>query len=462
MSKVFTIAEGLENLGALRSGGQGSVYKGKRTGAIYSAIKLIPTPIYAENEDDKNYRNFQNEVAKLQKVNEIPNPNIIKILSSGLTESGSFPFIEMEFIDGPDLSELLLPPHQKIFTLKETLKVADQLASALAHCHRLGVKHGDLKSNNVKYNIHSGNYVLLDFGLAIMTEEQRRSSMRNAGAVEFMAPEQYDGKMLLQTDIYSYGVILYELLAGEVPFMLTGDGESGRNAVMLKHMESAVPDLLEKRRANLPDNWTEQKKASEMQVPDWMLKVVAKCLEKKPEARFMDALELYEALSIHQTRMEPIAPVTETDKQYADIEWSLKLQLIKNQLQDRLISEMILLYNTNPSATLADENKAYYLHDQVKLHHNRLNDLLRENGKADKLREDDIQAAMDKIQETELVAHPSKLYVSKVALYSLLVALGALLFTTILLWQVYKHNPLAIKIVGHISTILKSLFSGKK
>jgi serine/threonine protein kinase len=462
MSKVFTIAEGLENLGALRSGGQGSVYKGKRTGAIYSAVKLIPTPIYTENQDDKNYRNFQNEVAKLQKVNEIPNPGIVKILSSGLTESGSFPFIEMEFIDGPDLSELLLPPHEKLFTLKETLKVADQLASALAHCHRLGVKHGDLKSNNVKYNIHTGNYVLLDFGLAIMTEEQRRSSMRNAGAVEFMAPEQYDGKMLLQSDIYSYGVILYELLAGEVPFVLTGGGENGRNAVMLKHMEEPVPNLLEKRKANLPQNWDKEKQGSEMQVPDWMLKLVARCLEKQPGARFADALELYETLSIHQTRMEPIAPVAEAGKEYADIEWSLKLQLIKNQLQDRLISEMILLYNVNPSETLADENKAYYLHDQVKLHHSRLNELLRENGKDGDGRDKDIQAAMDKIQATEILAHPSKLYISKTTLYGMLTALGALLFATIFLWQVYRHNPTAIKMMNLFLTISKSIFGTKK
>ena len=118
MSKVFTIAEGLENLGALRTGGQGSVYKGKRTGTIYTAVKLIPTPIYTEDLQDKNYRNFQNEVAKLQKVNENPSPNVVKILSSGITESGSFPFIEMEYIEGPDLGELLKPPHEKLFTLK--------------------------------------------------------------------------------------------------------------------------------------------------------------------------------------------------------------------------------------------------------------------------------------------------------------------------------------------------------
>ncbi len=296
MSKVFTITEGLENLGALRTGGQGSVYKGKRIGAIYSAVKLIPTPIHTENQDDKNYRNFENEVAKLLKVNENPSPNVVKMLSYGITESGSFPYIEMEYIEGPDLGELLHPPHEKIFPLKELIKVAEQLASALAHCHQLGVKHGDVKSNNVKYNVHTGNYVLLDFGLAIMSEEQRRTSIRHAGAVEFMAPEQNEGKMLLQSDIYSYGIILYELLAGQVPFPLSGNSDTGRNAVMIRHMESEVPNVIELREANLPTTWTDEQKKKEMQVPDWLLTLIDKCLQKDPELRFGNGMLLHDAM----------------------------------------------------------------------------------------------------------------------------------------------------------------------
>ena len=298
MSKVFTITEGLENLGALRTGGQGSVYKGKRIGAIYSAVKLIPTPIHTEDRDDRNYRNFESEVSKLLKVNEDPSPNVVKMLSFGITESGSFPFIEMEYIEGPDLCELLQPPHQKIFALNEVIKVAQHLAAALEHCHKLGVKHGDVKSNNVKYNVHTSNYVLLDFGLAIMSEEQRRTSIRHAGAVEFMAPEQNEGKMLLQTDVYSYGIILYELLAGQVPFPLSGNSDTGRNSVMISHMEDEVPDVVELRKANLPASWTGEQKTREMQVPGWLLKLIEKCLQKDPMLRYSDGTELHEALVI--------------------------------------------------------------------------------------------------------------------------------------------------------------------
>ena len=110
MAKVFTITEGLENMGALKTGGQGSVYKTRRIGEIITAVKLLPTPIYSESEQDKNFTSFQNEVKKLKKVNEEPNPNIVKILNSGITDSGSFPFIEMEFIEGPDMEDLLKPP----------------------------------------------------------------------------------------------------------------------------------------------------------------------------------------------------------------------------------------------------------------------------------------------------------------------------------------------------------------
>lgn len=329
MSKVFTITEGLENLGALSTGGQGSVYKGKRTGTIITAVKIMPTPIYTESEDDKNFIRFKNEVEKLKKVNEVPNPNVVKILGSGLTESGSFPFIEMEYIEGPDLEKLLMPPYSPVFTIHEVIKLAEQLANALAHCHRVGIKHGDIKSNNVKFNNETGNYVLLDFGLAIMSDEQRRTSLRRAGAVEFMAPEQHDGEMFFQTDVYSYGIILYELLAGTVPFPLINKHESSRNLVMLSHLETEVPDLLTLRRNRLPDSWDAEKRKREMHVPLWLLQVIKKCLEKSPEKRYPNGMALQEAIihrgdefeaalevmpdaaPIHQKEAETAAPVSD-------------------------------------------------------------------------------------------------------------------------------------------------------
>lgn len=297
MSKVFTITSGLETMGALKTGGQGSVYKGRRTGEIITAIKLLPTPIYSETADDKNFTHFQNEVQKLKKVNEQPNPNVVKLISSGITETGNFPYIEMEFIEGPDLEELLKPPHDTVFTIKEFLKVAEQLSGALAHCHRFNVKHGDIKSNNVKFNVRTGNYVLLDFGLAIMSDEDRRTSLRHAGAIEFMAPEQNEGKMLFETDVYSFGVVMFELLAGVVPFPLKDKGETSRNAVMLAHMDTPPPNLFTLRGKALPENWSSEKKESEMHLPEWMFSMIYRCLEKKPENRFASGMALHDFIA---------------------------------------------------------------------------------------------------------------------------------------------------------------------
>lgn len=301
MAKVFTIAEGLENMGALKTGGQGSVYKGRRMGEIITAVKLLPTPIYSESAEDKNFIDFQNEVQKLKKVNENPNPNVVKIMNSGISESGSFPFIEMEFIEGPDLEDLLKPPHDPVFTIKETIRIAEQLSNALAHCHKVEVKHGDIKSNNVKFNLHTGNYVLLDFGLAIMSDEQRRTSLRHAGAIEFMAPEQNEGRMLFETDVYGFGIILYELLGGTVPFPLKDKGETSRNAVMVSHIEAPVPDVIALRKQNLPANWAAEKKDHEMNVPHWLINMIYKCLEKKPEKRFANGMALYDYICLNST-----------------------------------------------------------------------------------------------------------------------------------------------------------------
>ncbi|MGN6178409.1 MAG: serine/threonine protein kinase [Mucilaginibacter sp.] len=339
MSKVFSITEGLENLGALRTGGQGSVYKARRVGPIVTAVKLIPTPIFSENENDRNFLNFKNEVEKLKQVNLQPNPNVVKILSFGITESGSFPFIEMEFVEGPDLEELLHPPHERIFTIKETVKLADQLACALSHCHSVGVKHGDIKSNNVKFNIHSGNYVLLDFGLAVLSDEQRRTSMRNAGAIEFMAPEQNEGQMLFQTDIYSFGIILFELLAGQVPFPLDDNGETARNVVRVKHLEEAIPNLLELRKQNMPESWNEEKKAIEMQVPDWLINIVTTCLRKKPEERYANGMVLHDVISA-----QAISGGTNAELQTENIVLKQKLDAKPDVLQAAVAQHTIQNY----------------------------------------------------------------------------------------------------------------------
>ena len=352
MAKVFTITEGLENLGAIRSGGQGSVYKARRSCEMITAIKILPTPIASETDEDKNFISFQNEVQKLKKVNEYPNPNVVSIVASGITTSGNLPYIEMEYIEGPDLGELLTPPYDAVFTIKEAIKVADHLSNALAHCHRADIKHGDIKSNNVKFNQRTGNYILLDFGLSIMSDEQRRTSIRHAGAIEFMAPEQNMGVMYFETDIYSVGIILFELLAGTVPFPLNGMGEMGRNVVMLAHVENAPPDLLTLRNVAMPSSWGYDKKEREMQVPDWLLNVINRCLEKEPSKRFKNGTELQEFIhsgmvaeehKMVNVSTEQLTIACTNELQLKKLVEQLELQSVeKNNLIDQLQNEVAL------------------------------------------------------------------------------------------------------------------------
>jgi serine/threonine-protein kinase len=257
------------------------------------------------------------------------------------------------------LEELLKPPHEPVFTIKEVIKVADQLSNALAHCHNLDVKHGDIKSNNVKFNKHTSNYVLLDFGLAALSDEQRRTSLRHAGAIEFMAPEQSEGLVLFQSDVYGFGIILFELLAGVVPFPLHDKGESARNMVMVAHLEKAPPDLRELRRQNLPNSWSDNKRKIEMQVPEWLVSMIYRCLRKKPAERFSNGNELHEYIVLNST-VTNSSNTWSSDQLMILQQQNQQLQREKDQLQQTLLKyQQEAKIKEQQLQTLQTENDTY-------------------------------------------------------------------------------------------------------
>lgn len=275
-------------MGALRSDGSGSVLKGKRKGDLLTAIKILPVTI---NPRSQNNDQFQAAAEQLKRINHDPNPNLVKILYYGISELGSHPFIETEFVEGPDLQELLQPPYDPVFTLFEVLKVADHLANALAQAHRTGVIHGNIKNTNVKFDMETADYVLVGFGLSTLTPKQLQSLKPEDSP--FLAPEQRTGKYFFQSDIYSYGMILYHLLTGGAPFLRFESTEAGSSS------KAALTVLLDTRKENLPDSWTAEQKERELQVPEWLLAIVARCLQVNPQERYASGEELQEALVEH-------------------------------------------------------------------------------------------------------------------------------------------------------------------
>jgi serine/threonine-protein kinase len=117
-----------------------------------------------------------------------------------------------------------------------------------------------------------------------------------------MAPEQNEGEMLFQTDVYSFGVIMFELLAGIVPFPLSEKGVTARNNIRLSHLETLPPDVVLLRKERIPSNWPSEKAEKESYVPGWIVKMIYKCLEKKPENRFANGVELYDFVQLNRTQ----------------------------------------------------------------------------------------------------------------------------------------------------------------
>jgi serine/threonine protein kinase/TolB-like protein/Tfp pilus assembly protein PilF len=182
------------------------------------ALKLLPADV---TQDEDRLRRFQQEARATSALNH---PNILTIYEIGLAEGTHF--IATEFIDGITLRDQMARSRMKI---DEVLDVSLQVASALAAAHEAGIVHRDIKPENIM--IRPDGYVkVLDFGLAKLTEERVNTSPYALtlaetgpgiviGTVTYMSPEQARGlRVDERTDIFSFGVVLYEMLAGRAPF----------------------------------------------------------------------------------------------------------------------------------------------------------------------------------------------------------------------------------------------------
>jgi serine/threonine-protein kinase len=252
-------------LSLLGSGGMGEVFRVEDARSGQALALKVLRPLDAD--DAERVRRFQREI---QVLTRIRHPAVLRILDWGESPAGLF-FVT-ELVDGEDLKAAIRmrgpwPPG-------ETAALGATLAEALAAAHAQGVVHRDVKPNNVMI-ASDGSVRLLDFGLARgagvdMTTLTRTGTV--LGTPGYMSPEQFDAHGVDErSDIYSLGVVLYEVLTGRLPFR----GQTPI-AVALAHKTELPP---------LP-------RALRKGIPAWLERAVLQCLEKDPARRFATAAEL--------------------------------------------------------------------------------------------------------------------------------------------------------------------------
>jgi serine/threonine-protein kinase len=269
----------------LSEGGMGTVYRGTHVLMDKTvAIKVLRLSLAA---DEKIVARFSREA---RAASRISHPHALSVTDFGEAENGVV-FLVMEYLSGHTLKEIIR--QEGPMPLPRAVEILRQVGGALDAAHGQGVVHRDLKSDNIMLLSSSGtDYAkVLDFGIAKIKEPEGEYNPGLTapdlviGTPQYMSPEQCSQSPDIdaRSDIYSLGVILYEMLVGHVPF--TGGSPT---AIMLKHLQEPAPSLLDERG----------------DVPEAVGRVVARAMEKRPEDRYQTVGELVEDFTI-AAGMEP-------------------------------------------------------------------------------------------------------------------------------------------------------------
>jgi serine/threonine protein kinase len=233
------------------------------------AVKLIQTSVQLTPPEWEKYKErFYREA---RAAGKLLHQGIVAIFDVGHTVEG-IPFIVMEYVEGRTLAALA---QDKELPLEQVLRLSRECLDALEYAHSQGVVHRDLKPANIMITAE-GRPKIMDFGVAHVVGSQMTQADEILGSPQFMAPEQLGkGKVDQRTDLFAFGVVLYWMLTGQLPF--TGDSFAAIAQAVLSERPVSPKDL--KRHVSRP-----------------LGKIVLRCLEKDPAKRFATAVELRKAL----------------------------------------------------------------------------------------------------------------------------------------------------------------------
>ena len=227
------ISDRYKIIGKIGSGGMANVYLAQDLILERQVAVKMMSLTFNEDEESDNLRRFQREALS---STELIHPNIVNIYDVG---EGEQPYIVMEYVEGTDLKKYIQENHPIPYS--KVIKIMSQILSVISYAHRNGVIHRDIKPHNILID-KEGTVKITDFGIAVALSQNSITQTNSIlGSVQYISPEQARGNMVTkQSDIYSLGIVLYEMLTGVVPF----EGESAVS-VALKHFQSPIPSLRE-------------------------------------------------------------------------------------------------------------------------------------------------------------------------------------------------------------------------
>ncbi len=303
-----------EILGVAGRGGMGTVYVGHDPFIDRKvAIKVCPVGDEDDTEARLARKMFFNEA---QSAGVLDNPNILRVYDAG--EVGGDPYIVMEYVEGAQTLKDYCTPEKRL-PLESALRVLHQCAKALDYAHRRGVTHRDIKSANIMLNAE-GDAKIGDFGIAQRNVSDQTQVLGMFGSPTYMSPEQArDDELTHQTDLYSFGVVMYEVLAGRPPFRARGF-----SGLLNKIMNEDPPPLAELR----PD------------LPERLVEIVGRAMEKSLDRRYETGAEVAADISLVIESLKRPAPTQRELSQEEKFELARGLAFF-NDFSDAEVNEVL-------------------------------------------------------------------------------------------------------------------------